>query len=81
MTPTRTQVILCWLLFTGAMATLSVVLHAVVPPVMTSIQSVIGIGPLGALMLAAWVGLALYVYPPLVRSWLARRRSARIHQR
>ena len=63
------------------MAALSAVLHAVVPPVMTWLQKAIGVGPLGALMLAAWVGLALYVYPPLVRSWLARRRSARIRHR
>lgn len=78
--PTRAQVILCWLLFTGAMALLSVVLHTVVPPVMTAVQGAIGVGPLGAIMLAGWLALALYIYPPLLRGWLARRRSARIRQ-
>ncbi|KAA0122174.1 hypothetical protein CIW48_19445 [Methylobacterium sp. P1-11] len=79
--PTRAQVFLCWLLFTGAMALLSVVLHAIVPPVMTALQGSIGVGPLGVIMLVGWLALALYIYPPLLRSWLARRRSSRIRQR
>lgn len=79
--PTRAQVILCWLLFAGAMALLSVVLHAFVPPVMTAIQGAVGVGPLGVMMLVGWLALAFFVYPPLLRGRLARRRSARVRQR
>lgn len=78
--PTRTQVILCWLLFTGAMALLSVVLHAIVPPVMTVLQDAVGVGPLGILMLAVWLVAAFYGYRPLLRRWLTHRRGARIRQ-
>jgi hypothetical protein len=76
--PTRTQVILCWLLFTAAMAALSWLLHAIVPPIITGLQDAIGVGTLGILMLAGWLVLALYVYPPLLRRWLARRRQSGI---
>jgi hypothetical protein len=78
--PTRTQVILCWLLFTGAMALLSVVLHLTVPPVMITLQDAVGVGPLGILMLAVWLVAAFYGYRPLLRGWLARRRQTRIRQ-
>ncbi|MEG9526152.1 MAG: hypothetical protein MIL41_10330 [Hyphomicrobiales bacterium] len=78
--PTRTQIILCWALFTGAMALLSVVLHAVVPPLMTSLQSAVGVGHLGALMLGIWLVVAFYGYRPLLTRWLARRRHARIRE-
>ena len=78
--PTRTDVILCWLLFTAAMAALSWLLHAIVPPFMTSLQGAIGVGTLGLLMLAGWLVLAFYGYRPLLRGWLARRRQARIRQ-
>lgn len=78
--PTRADVILCWLLFTAAMAALSWLLHAFVPPIMTMLQGAIGVGTLGILMLAGWLVLAFYVYPPLLRSWLARRRQSRIRQ-
>ena len=78
--PTRTQVILCWLLFTGAMALLSVILHAIVPPVMTVLQDAVGVGLLGILMLAVWLAAAFYGYRPLLRGWLARRRHTRIRQ-
>ncbi|MDE3749389.1 hypothetical protein [Methylobacterium radiotolerans] len=81
MAPTRTQVILCWLLFTAAMALLSWALHAYVPPVMTSLQDAFGIGTVGILMLIGWLVLAFFGYRPLLRNWLARRRSARIRQR
>ncbi|WP_020094969.1 hypothetical protein [Methylobacterium sp. 285MFTsu5.1] len=78
--PTRTDVILCWLLFTAAMAALSWLLHTIVPPIMTSLQDAIGVGTLGILMLAGWLMFAFYVYPPLLRGWLARRRQSRIRQ-
>lgn len=78
--PTRTDVILCWLLFTAVMAALSWLLHAIVPPVMTSLQGAIGVGTLGILMLAAWLVLAFYGYRPLLLGWLARRRQSRIRQ-
>lgn len=81
MRPTRTQVILCWLLFTAVMAGLSWLLHAYVPPVMTSLQDAIGVGTLGILMLIGWLVLAFFGYRPLLRNWLARRRSTRIRQR
>lgn len=78
--PTRTEVVLCWLLFTGAMAALSWLLHTIVPPIMTSLQGEIGVGTLGILMLAGWLILAFYGYRPLLRGWLARRRQARVRQ-
>lgn len=78
--PSRTDVLLCWLLFAAAMAVLSWLLHAIVPPVMTSLQGAIGVAPLGILMLVGWVAGALYVYPPLLRRWRARRRQSRIRQ-
>lgn len=79
--PTRTQVLLCWVLFTGAMALLSVVLHAIVPPVVAGLQGAVGVGPLGVAMLALWLVVAFYGYRPLLRGWLARRNRARIRQR
>ncbi|KOX55103.1 hypothetical protein ADL19_13445 [Streptomyces purpurogeneiscleroticus] len=78
--PTRTQIVLCWVLFTGAMALLSVILRAIVPPVMTALQGAIGVGLLGIMMLAVWLVLAFYGYRPLLRGWLARRRQTRIRQ-
>lgn len=78
--PTRTDVILCWALFTGAMAALSWLLHAIVPPIMTSLQGAIGVGTLGILMLVGWLVLAFYGYRPLLLGWLARRRQSRIRQ-
>ncbi len=53
MMPTRTQIIVCWLAFTGVMALLSILLHAFVPGLMTSLQDAIGVGTLGVLMLSA----------------------------
>lgn len=79
--PRWLQITLCWLLFTAAMALLSWVLHAYVPPVMTSMQDAIGVGTLGILMLLGWLVLAFFGYRPLMRNWLARRRSTRIRQR
>lgn len=76
--PTRTQIILCWVLFTGAMALLSVLLHAVVPLLMTRLQDTVGVGPLGILMLVGWLALTFYCYRPLLRRWLARRRHTRV---
>ena len=78
--PTRTDVILCWLLFTAAMAVLSWLLHAFVPPIMTMLQGAIGVGPLGILMLALWLVAAFYGYRPLMRGWLTRRHQTRIRQ-
>lgn len=78
--PTRTDVILCWLLFTAVMGALSWLLHTIVPPVMTSLQGAIGVGTLGVLMLAGWLVLAFYGYRPLLLSWLARRRQSRVGQ-
>ncbi|MFB0490184.1 hypothetical protein ABIE45_002770 [Methylobacterium sp. OAE515] len=79
--PTRTQIVVCWFAFTGAMALLSILLHAIVPPVMTSLQNAIGVRTLGVLMLIGWLGLAVYAYRPLLRSWLARRRGTSVRQR
>lgn len=78
--PTRTQIILCWVLFTGAMALLSVVLHAVVPPLIGALQRAVGVGALGILMLAAWLVIAFYGYRPLLARSLVRRRQSRIRQ-
>lgn len=79
--PRWLQITLCWLLFAGAMALLSLLLHAYVPPVMSSMQDAIGVGTLGILMLLGWLVLAFFGYRPLLRNWLARRRSTRIRQR
>ena len=79
--PTRTQIIVCWLAFTGAMTLLSFLLHAIVPPVMTSLQNAIGVGTLGVLMLIGWLALAVYAYRPLLRDWLARRRGTSVRER
>lgn len=79
--PSRTDVVLCWLLFAAVMAALSWLLHAIVPPIMTSLQGAIGVGPIGVLMLAGWVAGALYVYPPLLRRWRARRRQTGVRKR
>lgn len=79
--PTRTQIIVCWLVFTVVMALLSILLHAFVPSVMTSLQDAIGVGTLGVLMLMGWLALAVYAYRPLLRDWLARRRGTRIRKR
>lgn len=76
--PTRTQVILCWVLFAGAMALLSVVLHTIVPPIMTGLQGAVGVGPLGVAMLALWLVAAFFGYRPLLAGWLARRNRSRI---
>lgn len=79
--PTRTQIVLCWALFAGAMALLSVLLHSFVPPAMTWLQDTVGVGPLGIAMLALWLVIAFYGYRPLLRGWLARRSRPRIRQR
>lgn len=79
--PTRTQVFLCWALFTGVMALVSAVLHAIVPPVMTRLQGAVGVAPLGVAMLALWLVIAFYGYRPLLRGWLARRNRPRIRER
>ena len=79
--PTRTQIVLCWILFTATMALLSVLLHAFVPPIMISLQSAFGVGPLGVAMLAVWLVAAYFVYRPLLAGGLARRSRARIRQR
>lgn len=81
MMPTRTQIIVCWLAFTGVMALLSILLHAFVPGLMTSLQDAIGVGTLGVLMLVGWLALAVYAYRPLLRDWLARRRSTSVRER
>lgn len=79
--PTRTEIIVCWLAFTVVMAVLSILLHAVVPPVMTSLQDAIGVGTLGILMLIGWLALAVYAFRPLLRGWLARRRGTSVRER
>ncbi|MDP4005058.1 hypothetical protein [Methylobacterium sp. NEAU K] len=78
--PTRTQVILCWALFAIAMGLMSALAHAIIPPAIGALQSMIGVGFLGALMLVAWLCLAAYGYRPLLHRWLARRRHSRIRQ-
>ncbi|WP_345820100.1 hypothetical protein ABC766_29335 [Methylobacterium fujisawaense] len=81
MMPNRTQIIVCWLAFTGLMALVSILLHAFVPSVMISLQNAIGVGTLGVLMLIGWLALAIYAYRPLLRDWLARRRGTRVRER
>lgn len=79
--PTRTQIIACWALFTGAMALLSWLLHEIVPPTMSTLQGAVGIVPLGVVMFVAWCVAAYFGWGPSIRAALARRRQAAIRQR
>lgn len=72
---TTGQKIACLILYAAAMGVVWFMLKAVVPPSVEAAQGAIGIGPLGVLMLLGWLALAFFGYRPLVKGWLAKRRS------
>lgn len=79
--PTRTQIILCWALFTGVMLALGWALRHTVPPMMSAAYGAIGLWPVLTVLLVIWAVAAYVGWGPSVRATLARRREAAIRQR
>lgn len=68
------QKIACLVLFAAVMLALRFVLHAVVPPASQWADDTIGPTPHAIIVLVVFCTAAAFVYPPLVRGWLAKRR-------
>lgn len=79
--PTRTQIILCWALFTGAMTALGWILHRTVPPAMNAAYGAIGLWPVLGGLAVIWAIAAYVGWGPSVRAAIARRREAAVRQR
>ena len=78
--PTRRDVILCWLLFTIAMAVLGWALKLVLPGVLAWLNGALGADTVTVAMISAWCVGAFFAYRPLLRTFLAKRRRATVRQ-
>lgn len=78
--PTAFDVILCIALFTLVMGALSWVLHQTVPGGMRWADGVFGQEVVTGTMIALFCVGAYFVWWPLFRGWLAKRRGASVRK-
>lgn len=78
--PTRRDVFLCWLLFTIAMAVVGWLLRATLPGILAWLNGTLGADTVTIAMVVVWCAGAFFAYRPLLRAFLAKRRSATVRQ-
>ncbi|MEG9525075.1 MAG: hypothetical protein MIL41_04785 [Hyphomicrobiales bacterium] len=78
MTPTRTQIVACWLLLTVAMLGLGWFFRHTIPPLMAGAYAAVGVGPGFIGLFIIWCAAAYVGWGPSIRAALARRRRAAI---
>ena len=78
--PTRFDVFLCWLLFTVAMGVIGWILRLVLPGTLAWLNATLGGDSVSAAMVATWCAGAFFAYRPLLRRFIAKRRSTTVRQ-